>query len=126
MTKYQNNIDVVLSPADHFTVKATTDVTGGTFATFAPGGTDRQPAATTADATSPVVGIFKYDAKAGETVGVAKYLHCAVIAGEALVAGDGIVSGATGKAAKAGAGVAPIGVAYTAAATDAAVYIQFS
>lgn len=124
--KYTNPIDTVLTPADHFTAKATTDVKGGTFATFAAGGVDRQPNVTTANATTPVVGVFKYDAKAGEPVGIGRYLHASVVAGEALVAGDGIVSGATGKAAKAGVGVHPIGVAYTPAAADAAVYIQFS
>ena len=59
-------------------------------------------------------------------MGVAKYLHTSVVAGEALVPGDGIVSGADGKAAKAAVDVHAIGVAYTAAAANAAVYIQFS
>ena len=126
MAKYQNPADVVLTPADHFTVKATTAVKGGTFATFTAGGNDRQPNATTANATTPVVGVFKYDAAAGETVGIANGVHIAVVAGEALVAGDGIVSDADGKAAKAVAGVANIGVAYTPAAANTAVYIQFS
>ena len=95
-------------------------------ATFGPGGVPGAPSVRTADADDQIIGVFKYDAALGETVGILSGGQCSVIAGAAITAGQGVVANATGRAVPAGAGVKGYGTAYTDGGAGDAVYIHFS
>lgn len=125
MAKYQNAVHKVLDPGLNFTGVATAAVLGGTFATFAAGGVPGAPNLVTANATDKVVGVFKYDAAAGETVGVLTGGQCDVIAGGAIVAKDPVKSDAAGKAVKATTAAEGFGTAFTDAAAAGRAYIHF-
>src|SRR5688500_18362021 len=127
MAKYQNPVHKVLDPGLNFTgVVVGADVAGGTFATFGPGGVPGAPSVRTADADDQIIGVFKYDAALGETVGILSGGQCSVIAGAAITAGQGVVANAAGRAVPAGAGVKGYGTAYTDGGAGDAVYIHFS
>ncbi|ALY09857.1 capsid decoration protein [Arthrobacter phage JayCookie] len=127
MGKYQNPTDIVRDPAKNYTAKAGAGaaVRGSRFVSFIAGGNREVPRAAESTATSAVVGVSKYDAAANETFGIIKGGQAGVIAGGAVAAGDRVVSDAQGRAVKAADGAPYVGVAYTDAALNAVVYIDF-
>ncbi|ANU79614.1 capsid decoration protein [Arthrobacter phage HumptyDumpty] len=126
MGKYQSPTDIVRDPAKNYTAKATgAAVRGSRFVSFVAGGNRETPNAAEATATSAIVGVSKYDAAQNETFGIIKGGQAGVIAGGAVAAGDRVVSDAQGRAVKAADGAPYVGVAYTDAALNAVVYIDF-
>lgn len=125
MAKYQNAVHKVLDPGLNFTGVASANVLGGTFATFATGGVPGAPNLVTAVAGDKIIGVFKYDAAAGETVGVLTGGQCDVIAAGVIAAKDAVTADASGKAVKATTAAEGFGTAYTDAAIGERAYIHF-
>lgn len=125
MAKYQNAVHKVLDPGLNFTGVATANVLGGTFATFAAGGVPGAPKLKTSVVLSRTIGVFKYDAASGETVGVLTGGQCDVICAEAIAAGDFVKADAAGKAIKAATAAEAFGTAFTDAAIGGRAYIHF-
>ncbi|AIZ01696.1 putative structural protein [Arthrobacter phage vB_ArtM-ArV1] len=126
MGQFENAVDVVRDPGKNYTAKTgAAAVRGSRFLSYVAGGTRQVSKVGEATATSAVIGVAKYDAPANKEVGVLKGGACGVIAGGAVAIGDRVVSDAQGRAVKAADGAPFVGVAYTDAALNAVVYIDF-
>lgn len=125
MAKYANPSHVVLDPGHNFTGTATAAIAGKLFVQFAAGGRAGLPSLAVANATSGAVGVAKYTAASGETMGVITGGHCAVTAGGTISAGNPVYVDAAGKASATVSGPR-VGTAYTDAVLNGDVYVQLS
>lgn len=125
MAKYANPVHVALEPGHNFTGTATVAITGGLFVRFAAGGRAGLPSLAVANATSGAVGVAKYTAASGETVGVITSGHVGVTAGGTIAAGATVYADAAGKAVTTVSGPA-VGQAYTDAVANGVVYVHLA
>lgn len=124
MAKYANSVHAPLDPGHNFTGTATEAIAGGLFVQFAAGGRAGLPSVKKATATSGSVGVAKYTAASGETMGIITGGHVGVTAGGTITAPSPVYIDAAGKAT-ATAGTSPrVGTAYTDGVLDGTVYIQ--
>lgn len=123
---YKNTLRDLFNPGTDLTANATADVAGKTFVTYSGDMDNGLVSVKPAGASDVVAGVAKYDAKAGELVGVARGASrvLTVTAGSALTAGTPVAPDANGKA------VAATGTAYGVAVSDAAantdVYVSLN
>ncbi|AGP31523.1 capsid cement protein [Corynebacterium terpenotabidum] len=111
------------------TAQATAAVVGKTFATIAGDLTaEGLPTVKTAATGGNTVGVVKYDADAGEKVGVARGSSrvITVTAGGAITAGDEVAVGAGGKAVKAAEGAVVVGYSFNTVAAGADALVSLN
>lgn len=123
MPKYANAVHVVLDPGHNFTGTATAAIAGGLFVKMATGGRAGLPSLAVANATSGAVGVAKYTAASGETMGVLTGGHVGVTAGGTITAGQNVYVDAAGKASATVSGPV-VGQAYTDAVLNGTVYVH--